>query len=97
VLAVCLLAALLAQKTAAMLEMGYRAVRAAACWAWRHPGALAVAGGCGLAVGLGAYLAGPLVSSAALGLAGALASLAAWVLAPLLRLFRLFEPPRYQA
>jgi hypothetical protein len=62
-------------------------------WARRHPRAIAASVLVGVAVGLGGYLAGPVVSSTTLGLVGAGISLASSVLAPLFRLFRGFQVP----
>jgi hypothetical protein len=47
----------------------------------------------GVSVGLGGYLAGPVVASTTLGLVGAGISLASSVLAPLFRLVRGFQVP----
>jgi hypothetical protein len=55
-------------------------------WLKQRPWAVGVSVLVGLAVGLGAYLAGPLVSSAVLGLLGTLVSLVGSALAPLFRL-----------
>ena len=61
-------------------------------WLRQHPGTVALAGSVGLLVGTVGYLAGPLISSAALGLAGSLASLAGAMLAPVLRFLRELRP-----
>jgi hypothetical protein len=57
-------------------------------WLRRHPGTVALASLVGILVGTVGYLAGPLISSAALGLAGSAASLAGSTLAPVFRFLR---------
>jgi hypothetical protein len=76
-----------------LVQMGGTLLSGLAGWARRHPRAIAASLLIGVSVGLGGYLAGPLVSSATLGLLGASISLASSVLAPLFRLVRNFQVP----
>jgi hypothetical protein len=61
--------------------------------AWRRRRLLGLSLTVGLAVGVGGYLAGPVISSATLGLAGAAGSAACSALAPVLRLLRGIQAP----
>jgi hypothetical protein len=61
-------------------------------WLRQHPGTVALAASVGMLVGTVGYLAGPLISSAALGLAGSAASLAGSTLAPVFRFLRELQP-----
>jgi hypothetical protein len=61
--------------------------------AWRRRRLAALSLGMGLAVGVGGYLAGPVISSAALGPSGAAGSAACSALAPVLRLLRGIQTP----
>jgi hypothetical protein len=74
-----------------LVQLGGTLLWGLAGWARRHPRAIVASLLIGVTIGLGGYLAGPLVSSATLGLVGASISLASWVLAPLFRLVHGFQ------
>lgn len=63
-------------------------LRAAGRKVWRHRGAVALSVGVGLLLGVGGYLSGPVVSSCALGLCSATLSAGAFVLSPIVRLWK---------
>ncbi len=66
---------------------------ALAGWLARRPRAVSLSVLLGLVVGLGAYLAGPVIASAALGLTSTLLGLAGSALAPLFRLLAAWRSP----
>jgi hypothetical protein len=90
---VATVAGLAANALARGLRRAYNGAAALASVAWRRRRLLGLPLTVGLAVGVGGYLAGPVISSAALGLAGAAGSAACSALAPVLRLLRGVQPP----
>jgi hypothetical protein len=76
-----------------LVQLGGTLLWRLAGWARRHPRAIAASVLVGVTIGIGGYLAGPVVASTTLGLVGASISLASSVLAPLFRLVHGFQVP----
>jgi hypothetical protein len=85
---VCSVAGAACRKLKPIGALALLAVGGLVGWLRRHPGTVALASLVGLLVGTAGYLAGPLICSAALGLAGSVASLAGSTLAPVFRFLR---------
>ncbi len=69
-------------------------VRSAGQTVWQHRYLVVMSVGTGLLVGSLGYLSGPVVSSLALGLCGAVASAAAFVFGPFIRMWQNFQSPQ---